>query len=111
MGGIELTKDSTSKDLESLAMAIYSVVGLPVTIRSKNKKGLRIENNEILDIDYTGKYLEQAIEKGEIVHGFADEGPYKGTPVIVSPIKDKQGEVVAAVGVVNLVGFIDLTRL
>lgn len=111
MEGIELTKDSTSKDLESLAMAIYSAIGLPITMRSKNKKGLRIENNKVLDSDYTGKYLEMALEKGEIVHGFADEGPYKGTPVIVSPIKDKNGEVVAVVGVVNLAGFIDLTRL
>jgi hypothetical protein len=111
MNGIEITKDSASEDLEPLAMAIYSAVGLPITIRSKNKKGLRIENNRVIDSNYTGKYLESALEKGVIIHGFADEGPYKDTPVVVSPIKDKNGEVVAAVGVVNLAGFIDLTRL
>lgn len=111
MEGIEISKDSTAHDLEPLALAIYSAVGLPVTMRSKNKKGLRVENCQVVDYEYTGKYLERAINEGKIVHGFADEGPYKDTPVIVCPIKDKNGEVVAAVGVVNLAGFIDLTRL
>lgn len=111
MQGIAITKDSTSKDLEPLARAIYSTVGLPVTMRSKHKKGIRIENNKVLDYDYTGKYLEKAIEEGTTIHGFAEEGPYKEVPVIVSPIKDADGEVVGAIGVVNLAGYIDLTRL
>ncbi|KAF5412668.1 MAG: hypothetical protein C5S43_01475 [Candidatus Methanocomedens sp.] len=111
MVGIAITKDSTAQELEPIAMAIFSAVGLPVTMKSKNKKGIRIENNTVLDYDYTGVYLERAIEEGTIIHGFADEGPYKDVPVVVSPIKDNNGEVVGAIGVVNLAGFIDLTRL
>lgn len=111
MEGIEITKDSTAQDLEPIAKAIYSAVGLPVTMKSRNKKGIRIENNEVLDYDYTGKYLERAMEEGNVIHGFADEGPYRDIPVVVSPIKDKEGDVVGAIGVVNLAGFIDLTRL
>jgi hypothetical protein len=111
MEGIEITADSTAQDLESLALAIYSAVGLPVTIRSKNKKGIRIENNKVIDQNYTGKYLEMAIEQEKTIHGFADEGPYKDIPVVASPIKDHNGNVIGAIGIVNLAGFIDLTRL
>ena len=111
MAGLSITKNSTSHDLEPLAKAIYSVVGLPVTMKSKNKEGIRVENNEVLDYHYTGQYLEMAMEQGKIIHGFADKGPYKDTPIVVSPIKDKMGEIVGALGVVNLAGFIDLTRL
>ncbi|MCL7415033.1 MAG: DUF2111 domain-containing protein [ANME-2 cluster archaeon] len=111
MVGITINKDSTANDLEPIAMAIFCAVGLPVTMRSKNKNGIRVENNKVLDYNYTGKYLERAINEGKTIHGFADEGPYKDVPVVVSPIKDTSGEVVGAIGVVNLAGFIDLTRL
>lgn len=111
MEGIRITKDSTAQDLESLAMAIYSAVGLPVTLRSTNKKGIRIENNEVIDYDYTGNCLERAIKDEKTIHGFNDEGPYKDIPVVASPIKDSNDEVVGAIGIVNLAGFIDLTRL
>ncbi|MCL7474985.1 MAG: DUF2111 domain-containing protein [Methanosarcinales archaeon] len=111
MVGIAITRDSTAQELEPIAMAIFSAVGLPVTMRSKNKKGIRIENNKVLDYNYTGAYLERAMEEGKTIHGFADKGPYKDVPVVVSPIKDSNGEVVGAIGVVNLAGFIDLTRL
>ena len=111
MEGIAITKNSTSEDLEPIAMAIYSAVGLPVTVKSKNKNGIRIENNQVMDYNYTGKYLEMAIEQKKTIHGFAEEGPYRDVAVVVSPIKDKKGEVVGAIGIVNLAGFIDLTRL
>lgn len=111
MEGILFTKDSTAQDLEPLAMAIYSAVGLPVTLRSTNKKGIRIENTIVIDYNYTGKCLEKAIEDEKTIHGFNDEGPYKDIPVVASPIKDSNGEVVGAIGIVNLAGFIDLTRL
>jgi hypothetical protein len=111
MEGLEITKNSTSQDLEPLAMAIYSAVGLPVTMKSKNKNGIRIENNEVLDYNYTGKYLEMAMEEGKTIHAFAEEGVYKDLPIVVSPVKDKMGEIVGAIGVINLAGFIDLTRL
>ena len=71
MEGITITKDSTSEDLEPIAMAIYSAVGLPVTMKSKNNNGIRIENNQVIDYNYTGKYLEMAIEQKKTIHGFA----------------------------------------
>lgn len=110
MAGIPLSEDSTAEELEPIAMAIYGVIGLPITMRSKNHKGVRIENSKVVDYNYTGEYLEQALSTGKIVHGFARSGPYKGMPVIVSPINNQSGETIAVMGAVNLSGFIDLKR-
>ncbi|MCD4765496.1 MAG: DUF2111 domain-containing protein, partial [Methanosarcinales archaeon] len=90
--------------------AIYGTIGLPITIRSKNHNGLRVENSKVVDYNYTGEYLEQTLNTGKIVHGLAGSGPYKGMPVIVSPIKNRNSETIAAMGTVNLSGYIDLKR-
>ena len=110
MAGLYLSEDSTAEALEPIAIAIYGVVGLPTTMRSKNRKGVRIEDGKVVDYDYTGPYLEEALSTGEIFHGFAASGPYKNMPVIVSPIKDSDGETIAVLGTVNLSGYIDLKR-
>ncbi|MGB9133951.1 MAG: DUF2111 domain-containing protein, partial [Methanosarcina sp.] len=34
-------------------MAVHSLVGLPTTIRSLKRKGLRLEKGKILDREYT----------------------------------------------------------
>jgi len=108
--GILITDNSTAKDLEPIALAIYGVVGLPISMRSKNNKGVRIENSKVIDYEYTGDYLEETLRSGKIIHGFTTSGPYKNMPVIVSPIKNKEGETIAAIGAINLPGYIDLTR-
>ncbi len=110
MAGLCISEDSTAKELEPIAMAIYGVVGLPTTMRSKNHKGVRIENGKVADYNYTGPYLEEALSTGEIFHGFATSGIYKDMPVIVSPIKNSDGETIAVLGTVNLSGYIDLKR-
>jgi len=110
MPGLVISDDSTAEELEPIALAIYGTIGLPTTIRSKNHNGVRVENSKVVDYNYTGEYLEQALSTGNIVHGFAGSGPYKGMPVIVSPIKNHNGETIAAIGTVNLSGYIDLER-
>ncbi|MCL7415523.1 MAG: DUF2111 domain-containing protein [ANME-2 cluster archaeon] len=110
MDGICITADSTARELEPIALAIYGMVGLPTTMRSKNNNGVRIENSKVVNHDYTGPYLEEALMTGRIVYGLASNGPYKGMPVIVSPIKNSEGETVAVLGTVNLSGYIDLKR-
>ena len=110
MPGLIISEDSTAEELEPLSLAIYGTIGLPITIRSKNHNGVRVENSKVVDYNYTGEYLEQALSTGNIVHGFAGSGPYKGMPVIVSPIKNRNSETIAAIGIVNLSGYIDLKR-
>ncbi len=110
MAGIIFSEDSTAEELEPIALAIYGTIGLPITMRSKNHNGVRIENSKVVDYNYTGEYLEQSLSTGNIVHGFARSGPYKGMPVIVSPIKNHNNEIIAVIGTVNLSGYIDLKR-
>lgn len=110
MAGLIISQDSTAEELEPMALAIYGAIGLPITIRSKNHNGVRVEDSKVVDYNYTGEYLEQALSTGNIIHRFAGSGPYKGMPVIVSPIKNRNSETIAAMGIVNLSGYIDLKR-
>lgn len=110
MAELEINENSTSEELESIAIALYGIIGLPITMRSKNHKGVRIEGSKVVDYNYTGEYLEEGLKTGNIIHGLAKSGPYKDMPVIVSPIKNKAGKTIAVIGAVNLSGFIDLAR-
>jgi hypothetical protein len=92
-----ISKDSTAEDIAPLALAIHELFGLPVMMRTKNKKGVRVEDYKVLDYDYTDPVLEEALEKGITIRK-PDKGPYKGIPMIAVPVKVK-GETVAVVGI------------
>ncbi len=99
---MEITPSSTGKDLEELATCIHELVGrLPLTIRSREKKGLRLEEGKILDYNYTGPILEKVLKTGKTTREIPKKGPYKGTPVIVVPLKEK-GEIIGAIGIVDI---------
>ncbi|AEF96137.1 DUF2111 domain-containing protein [Methanotorris igneus] len=98
----EVFKNADSKDLLPLAMAIHILVNkLPVTARSKEKPGVRLEKGKVVDDNYEGYVLKLAIEKGEVLRVTPIVGPYKGLPVIVVPIKDGD-EVLGAIGAVDI---------
>ena len=110
IGGIRLNKSAldipfqrnANKELISLAFTIHDLVGrLPVAARSKDNLGIRIENGAVVDNTYTGEVLEEAMELGTTIRRVATSGPYKGIKVIVAPL-EVDGEVVAAVGVVDI---------
>ncbi len=87
---------------------MHSLVGLPTTIRSLKRKGLRLEKGEVLDRDYTGPVLEEVLKTNKVVHEVPIEGVYKGKHVVVTPIRSKDGKVIAALGIVDLLTTIDL---
>ncbi|MDH5806956.1 MAG: DUF2111 domain-containing protein [Candidatus Methanomethylicaceae archaeon] len=95
-----INADSTAEEIAPIALAIHEICGLPVTMRTKNKRGVRVENHQVIDYDYTGPVLEEVLEKGETIRKIPDSGPYKGIPVVVVPVKVK-GETVAAIGVID----------
>jgi len=110
IGGIRLNRSAldmpfqrnSNKELISLAFTIHDLVGrLPVAARSKDNLGIRIENGAVIDNTYTGEVLEEAMELGTTIRRVATSGPYKGIKVIVAPL-EVDGEVVAAVGVVDI---------
>ncbi|WP_410508064.1 DUF2111 domain-containing protein [Methanosarcina hadiensis] len=106
---LSISEDSGPEDLESLAVAIHSLTGLPTTIRSLKRRGLRLEKGKVLDRDYTGPVLEEVLKTNKVAHEVPAEGVYRGKHVVVAPIRSKDGRIVAAVGIVDLLATIDLS--
>ena len=98
---MNLTESSTGDEITPVALAIHELVNrLPITMRTKNSRGVRIEEGAVLDNNYTGPILEKVLNDGKIYNETPDEGPYKGTPVVVVPLIEND-EVIAAIGVVD----------
>ncbi|GAB6056004.1 DUF2111 domain-containing protein [Methanobacterium movens] len=99
---MNITLSSTGKELAEIGLAIHQLVdNLPLTMRSKEAKGVRIEDGKVLDYNYTGPGLEEVLSTGEIFKGTPDVGPYAGTPVVVVPLKD-EGQIICAIGLVDV---------
>jgi hypothetical protein len=108
---IQICEDSTSEDLEPIAEAIHALLGIPVTIRSLNNNGIRMERGEVVDRNYTGPVLEEVIRVNKIIRMVPAEGAYKGKAVVVAPIRTLEGSVIGAVGVVDLVAALDILSM
>ncbi len=111
MSELRLSADSSSDEILPFAKMFHELVSLPVTMRSKNKKGVRLEKGKVVDMDYTGPVLEEALQKNCVIHTIPDRGAYKGIPVVVAPIQDSEGAPIAAVGIVDVVCTIDLASV
>ncbi len=110
MARLVISEDARSENLAPLALAINEIVRLPITLRSANFPGVRVEKGKVLDLIYSGPVLEEVILTGEPIRTVPEKGAYKGIPVSVAPII-AEGKVVAAVGVVDVVGTIDLPEV
>ena len=99
---ITISENSEAKELLPIAQAVHILVNkLPVSMRSKNKPGVRLEKGEVVDTNYEGYVLKLAIKEGKVIRATPIVGPYAGLPVIVAPIKDGD-KVVGAIGVVDI---------
>ncbi len=105
---IQISADSDAEEVAPFAMAVHELLGLPVTMRSLYKKGVRIEKGKILDYKYTGPVLEQVLKENKIIRVIPVSGKYTGIPVVVVPVRNKEGYGIAAIGVVDVVGTVDL---
>ncbi len=105
---VQISADSESEDIAPFALAVHELLGLPITMRTLNKKGVRIEKGKILDTNYTGPVLEQVLKENKLVRKIPTSGKYTGIPVVVVPIRNKDGYGIAAIGVVDMVGSVDL---
>lgn len=98
---MNITNSSTGEEITPLALAIHELMNrLPITMRTQNSLGVRIEEGAVLNSNYTGPLLEKVLKNGEISNETPDEGPYKGTPVLVVPLIEND-QVIAAIGVVD----------
>ena len=105
---IQISADSSAEDIAHSALAIHELLGLPVTMKSLNKNGVRIEKGKILDDNYSGPVLETVLKENKALRTIPTSGKYTGIPVIVVPIRNKEGYGIAAIGVVDVVGTVDL---
>jgi hypothetical protein len=105
---LRICADSTADDLQPVAQVVHALLGIPVTIRSKNYKGIRMERGVVLEKDYTGPVLEGVLRTNTLIRTVPSEGTYKGKSVVVVPIRAHEGDVIAAIGVVDLVAAMDI---
>jgi hypothetical protein len=110
MASLVLSEDSRSKDLVPLALAVHEIVRLPITMRSANFPGVRVEQGKIVNDSYSGPILEQVLRTGKPSTTVPGSGAYKGIPVSVAPIT-AEGKVIAAIGIVDVVGTIDIPEV
>ncbi|MFZ3384397.1 MAG: DUF2111 domain-containing protein [Candidatus Methanoperedens sp.] len=111
MSELRISENSGSEEILPFAKMVHELFSLPVTMRSKNKKGVRLENGNVVDKDYTGPVLEEVMQKNLVIHTIPTSGAYKGIPVVVTPVMDKDGKPIAAVGIVDVVCTIDLASV
>jgi hypothetical protein len=107
-----ISVDSGPEDLEPIGLAFHELLNkLPITVRSAHRPGIRIENGVVVDRNYTGPVLEDVIRENRLIKTTPRTGAYRGVPVIVAPVRDSVGEVLGAIGVVDITGIFDLATL
>ena len=111
MAELRISENSSSEEILPFAKMVHELLSLPVTMRSKNKKGVRLEKGKVLDMDYTGPVLEDALARNCVIHVIPNSGAYKGIPVVVTPLQDADGKAILAVGIVDVVCTIDLASV
>ena len=105
---ITISEDSSAEELAPIAKAVNDLLVIPVTARSKNRRGVRVEKGKVVDFDYTGPVLERVLKENRVIRTTPLTGRYARIPVIVAPIRNEEGEAIAALGVVDIVGTVDL---
>lgn len=107
-----ISAGSTAADITPIGLAVHELLNrLPVTARSRDHPGIRIETGKIIDDHYSGPVLEAALVENRLKKETPQTGAYKGVPVVVSPIRDDTGEAIGAIGVVDITGIFDLATL
>ena len=99
---MQIISSSDSKEIAPMALAIHQLVNkLPITMRTQNSNGVRVEDGKIVDYDYTGPVLEKVLKKGKAIHETPETGAYEGIPVMVVPVIEGD-EVIGAIGIVDI---------
>jgi hypothetical protein len=89
VGDIILNEDATAEEIAPIARAVNDLLVIPVTMRSKNKKGVRVEKGEVIDYEYTGPVLEEVLDENRVIRKTPHTGKYAKIPVVVVPIRNK----------------------
>ncbi|NYT02654.1 MAG: DUF2111 domain-containing protein [Methanosarcinales archaeon] len=110
MPKIKITDDARAEDLAPLALTLNELIHLPVTLRSQEAPGVRVEDGRVVDSNYTGPVLEEVLKTGRPMRTVPSSGAYVGVPVSVAPLV-VEGHTIAAIGVVDVIGTVDLPEI
>ena len=112
MRAYSLSCSAGADDLEPVVLALHELLHrLPVTAKSKDCDGIRVEDGKVIDRHYNGPVLLEAIRTNQTIRITPTSGSYLGIPVTVTPIRDNTGEPIGAIGVVDITGIFDLATL
>ncbi len=104
-----ISVSSSARDLIPVTICLHDLLGrLPVTARSRDHPGVRIEDGKVIDEAYTGPVLEEVLAENATLRVRPPRGPYKGIPVVVAPVRDGEGRAIGAIGIVDVTGIFDL---
>jgi len=107
-----LSCNADAGDLEPVVLAVHELIHhLPVTAKSLEKDGIRVEDGKVIDRHYNGPILIEAIRTNRMIKIIPSSGAYKGVPVTVTPFRDRDGKAIGAIGVVDMTGIFDLATL
>jgi len=107
-----LSANAEAGDLEPLVLALHELLHrLPVTAKSRDRPGIRVEDGRVIDKNYNGPVLEEVIRANQLMKTRPLSGAYKGVPVTVTPLRDRDGAAIGAIGVVDITGIFDLATL
>ena len=107
-----LSCSAEAADLEPVVLAVHELIHrLPVTAKSLEKDGIRVEDGRVIDRHYNGPVLLEVLAKNQTIQVTPSSGAYKGVPVTVTPIRDRDGNAIGAIGVVDITGIFDLATL
>lgn len=99
---MNITPSASGEEIAPIAMSFHELINkLPLTMRTKNSYGVRIEDGEIIDYHYTGPVLERVIKSEKTCRGVPKSGPYKDIPVVVVPVMENN-ELLCVIGIVDI---------
>lgn len=109
MSAIVISNDTPANMLRYLARSIHRVTGgMPIALKSRNKPGVLIDHDGSVDTGYESEALDCVFADSDVRRVRVETGKYTGMPMMISPIEDTDGHIVAAIGVIDAMGSLSL---
>ncbi len=109
MSIIEISKDTPADGLTRLALSIHRATGgLPIMFKSRDRPGVFVDRDGTVHTGYEGGALDGVFSGIDRKKVRVDQGKYVGMPMLISPVEDRDGYPIAAIGVVDDLGTLSL---
>ncbi|MCD1294836.1 hypothetical protein CUJ83_07470 [Methanocella sp. CWC-04] len=106
-----ISPDVPGIGLASLAMCLHNLIGrMPVIIKSRLGEGVMVEDGAVNDGEQLCNELDCALfdDMGDVIRTNVNMGKHTGLPIFISPVRDREGNNVAAIGIIDTSGMLTL---